>query len=79
MSTVERKGYSADVSLKLELGDDLILDVAKVGPDRLVLREPHQLAAGPATLLISVGKSTKRQQVVLSPSGDGEAVSVRYW
>jgi hypothetical protein len=69
-------GYSANVSLKLRVQNEII-DVAKVGPSRIVLREAKQLPNGSADLIITVGSKTTSQTVILTP-GDNDS-QVNYW
>jgi hypothetical protein len=69
-------GYSANVSLKLRVQNEMI-DVAKVGPSRIVLREAKQLPNGTAELIITVGNKTTLQNVILT-QGDNES-QVNYW
>jgi hypothetical protein len=78
MSTIQRQGYSAKISLKLIVGAD-VFDVAKIGRERLVLREPRPLPAGAAVLSVTVGNTTTEQSVVLSPQGDGDCSEIKYW
>jgi hypothetical protein len=59
--------YSAPVNLELHVQGQ-VLAVSKVGPDRLVLEDEGANPRGEATLVISIGKSTKRQQILIDES-----------
>ena len=65
------------MSLELHVADELIA-VAKVGPDRITLKESRQVRDGEASLVIRIGRSTKRQQIILSGS-NGDDGTVSYW
>jgi hypothetical protein len=70
--------YSADVSLEIVVQGETI-DVAKIGPHRLVLRQPRKLPAGAAELRVTVGENTTSQQIILSPRADAVSAEVNYW
>ena len=73
-----REGFSADVALEIRVQGEAI-DVAKIGPDRLVLREARRLPAGDAELRVTVGGNTTSQQIILSPRADCDSTEVNYW
>lgn len=60
-------GYSAPVSMELHLENEVI-GVHKVGPDRIVLCESRLVPVGAAKLVIKIGDSTQRTDIVLSNS-----------
>lgn len=66
MATIPRNadGYSAPVNLELHV-QGRILGVSKVGPDRLVLDDDNLNPRGPATLVITIGRTTKEQSIMI--------------
>jgi hypothetical protein len=59
--------YSADVRLSLEVGDR-VYNVGKVGPTRIVVRDPVESGPCAAVLVITVDGNTRRTNVWL-PNG----------
>lgn len=57
-------GYSAPVSLELHVQGQ-VLSVAKVGPERLFLTDENADPRGPATLVITIGRTTKEQAIMI--------------
>jgi hypothetical protein len=78
MSSLPQDGYSAHVSLKLHVSGEVI-DVAKVGPERIVLKEPRHISSGEAQLEITIGGTRKEQHVVLAPQDLRSLGEIRYW
>jgi hypothetical protein len=72
MSIAPERGFSASVSSKLYVGDE-VLNVAKVGPDRIMLRDQRAVREGEAILVIKIGDSEERTNVTLinSNAADG--------
>jgi hypothetical protein len=70
-------GYSASVALKLRVGGR-VLGVAKVGHDRIVLREPSEIPARDAELEITIGGETTRQSIVLDVDGGTTVAEICY-
>jgi hypothetical protein len=75
---METNGYSSNVELRLFVGGESI-DVAQTGRDSVILREPRELAAGPAELIITIDGRTDRLPIVLRPTGTGPTRLVSYW
>jgi len=67
MSIAPERGFSASVSSKLYVGDE-IFNVAKVGPDRIMLRELRAVREGEAMLSITIGDNEERTNILLSNS-----------
>ena len=65
------------MSLELHINSEVI-EVAKVGPDRIMLKQPRLLPDGDAKLVIKVGEATTRTHVFLN-GGNGDDGTVRYW
>lgn len=76
MTPLPQEGYSATVKLELRVGGQL-LEVAQVGADSLILRQPGRLPPGPAELLVTVAGTTEVHPIILAP-GDGSRL-VTYW
>jgi hypothetical protein len=60
-------GYSADVRLRLIVGERTF-ELASIGPERVKLREPAQLASCDAEVVMNVDDFERRWQVYL-PDG----------
>ncbi|MBI3861328.1 MAG: hypothetical protein HY290_05485 [Planctomycetia bacterium] len=60
-------GYSAHVRLHLLVGDDSY-ELASIGPGGVSIREPIELPAGPAEVVMHVDDFERRWQVYL-PDG----------
>jgi len=56
--------YSATVNLELHVQGQ-VFGLAKVGPDRVVLQDDLPIPRGEATLVITIGKTTKRQSIMI--------------
>lgn len=67
MSIALERGFSAQVSLRLHVGEE-VLKVAKVGPDRIKLRDKRAVSEGEAVLSIKIGDSEERTNIILSNS-----------
>ena len=55
-----------------------MLGVAKVGHDRIVLREASEIPVRDAELEITIGGETTRQSIVLDVSGGTTVAEIRY-
>lgn len=72
-------GYSARVRLGLRV-DGTRLDVAQVGPDSLILREPRVIAPSTvADLIIEVDDKVEETSVVLAEGASGVEARVKYF
>jgi hypothetical protein len=60
-------GYSAEVELCLQVGDQFI-SLHAVGPERVTLREPIDAPPGPAVVIVAVDGKQSRSNVML-PDG----------
>jgi hypothetical protein len=67
MSIALERGFSASVSSRLYVGDE-VLNVAKVGPNRIMLRDQRAVCEGEAVLSITISGQEERTNVVLSNS-----------
>jgi hypothetical protein len=67
MSIAPERGFSASVSSQLRVGDE-VLNVAKVGPDRIMLRDQRAVCEGEAVLVIKIGDREERTNVMLKNS-----------
>ena len=67
MSVALERGYSAPVTLRLHVGDE-VLKVASVGPDRIMLRDQRAVREGEAVLVITIGDQEERTNVTLKNS-----------
>ena len=61
-------GFSAEVRLHLVVGDRVV-PIAKLGPDRCVLREPTELPRGAAELVDRIDAHEQRWPVFLPHGG----------
>jgi hypothetical protein len=57
-------GYSAPVNLELHVQGQ-VFGVAQVGPDRLILDDENASPRGEATLVISIGQTTKETSIMI--------------
>ena len=57
-------GYSAQVEIYV-LIDGAKHDVAQIGPDSLILRQPLEFAKGPAQIVVSVDGRQETHEVIL--------------
>ena len=64
-------GYSAHVELTLIVAGDRI-ELAQVGHQRIYLRSPMTLPAGPAELIVQVDGNARRKNITIPP-GQGTA------
>ena len=79
MSTIPRNldGFSTPVTLELHVQGQ-VLSVAKVGPERLFLRDEKANPRGPATLVITIGDTTERTAIMIDETRcDGREIG--YW
>lgn len=67
------RGHSADIQLHLAVGQ-MLVPVAKLGPNRCVLRKPTVLPHGPAELVVRVDEREERWPVFL-PRGAAATTS----
>jgi len=77
MSIALERGFSATVSLRLHVGDE-ILKVASVGPDSIMLRDQRAVREGEAVLVIKIGDSEERTTVILNNSNAADG-TVNYF
>jgi hypothetical protein len=71
MSIALERGFSAQVTLNLHVGDE-VLHVAKVGPDRIMLRDQRAVREGDAVLSIKIGDNEKRTNIILKNSNPAD-------
>jgi len=72
-------GYSARVRLGLRV-DGNQLDVAQVGPDSLILREPRAIAPSTvAKLIIEVDDKVEETSIMLAEGASGNDARVKYF
>ncbi|HET6884358.1 MAG TPA: hypothetical protein VFI31_29670 [Pirellulales bacterium] len=64
MIDLSTHGHSADVQLHL-LADGRLVPLAKLGPNRCVLREPTELPPGSAEIVVRVDDDEQRWTVFL--------------
>jgi hypothetical protein len=74
---METLGYSSVVDLRLIVNGETV-DVGQTGPDRIMLRQPRELPAGPAELVITVDGKKTTYPIVLQAT-NGPATVVSYW
>jgi hypothetical protein len=69
MATIPRNtdGYSAQVNLELHVQGQ-VFGVAQVGPDRLILDDENACPRGEATLVVTIGNSTKQTSIMIDES-----------
>jgi hypothetical protein len=67
MSFALERGYSASVSLRLHVGDE-VLNVASVGANNIMLRDQRAVREGEAVLVIKIGDKEERTNVTLKNS-----------
>lgn len=79
MATIPQNttGFSTPVTLELHVQGQ-VLSVAKVGPERLFLRDENANPRGAATLVITVGGTTKQTPIMIDENRcDGREIG--YW
>lgn len=77
MSIAPERGFSTSVSLRLHTGNE-VLNVAKVGPDRIKLREERAVREGEAVLVIKIGDKEELTNVTLKNSNAADG-TVNYF
>ncbi len=68
----EGGGYSAHVEMFV-LVDGCRMDVAQIGPDTLILRNPVQVRKGYAEIIIRVDGREEKHKVILHSTDDSNA------
>lgn len=76
MSKTQNGSYSADVHLSLRVGR-IVFPLHKVSPTRAVMRNPVDLAAGPAELVVSVDGKDQVSKVRLPLGANVDSVFVQ--
>ena len=74
MGILWKDGYSAHVEIYLIVGDEH-LPVAQVGPNSLILRQPSELPAGHAQIVIKVDDHEEVHDVILGTTSGTEHVN----
>ena len=77
MNSSQTVSYSAKVELSLHVNGE-VLDVSQTGPDSLILREPRQLPATDAQIVIKVDGFSETYPVMLRPMSC-PSCEVAYW
>jgi hypothetical protein len=67
-------GHSAEVDLRLEIGDQVI-SLHAVGPERVAVRQPIDAPPGPAVVIVAIDGDESRSPVILP---DGLSRDSRY-
>jgi hypothetical protein len=79
MTRIHQDGFSAHVTLGI-IVDGQRIDIAKVGPKTLRLRQPMQGLEGKAAkLIMTVGSTRKTQDIILSKCSPTDPKEVSYW
>jgi hypothetical protein len=79
MTRIRQEGFSAPISIELFVDGEPV-EVAQVGPNTIRLRQPMPGIQGKAAkLVITIGSTRKKQDIILSQCSPTDPSEVSYW